>query len=175
MKGIFVAYKNKNSTALYHDPLKLHNHPENDDALFSISPFAEDKDGKINILSDIKECPPSLGIYSLVKYPKILTVFSHPGDNFSYSPDKYNAIIIKPYHSGTLNTSDEALINFCNEAKSKNVPIFAVNIPEGNLYESSKEFIRLGIIPIAASAFPGVYMRLWIAISRNEDLYKTEF
>lgn len=174
-KGIYVAYKNKNSAALFHDPVRLHNHPENDDALYSMRPFAESKNGEVNILAEENENPLALGIFSLIKSPQILTIFSCPGDSFSYSPEKYNAIIIKPYHSGTLNTANESFIEFCKEAKSKNVPIFVVNIPDGNLYESSKEFNKLGIIPIVSSAFPSVYTRLWIAISRNENLYEQKF
>ena len=47
-----------------------------------------------------------------------------------------------------------------------------VNIKEGITYESSKEFDNYKITPLYSNTFVSAYMRLWIGISKNEDLNK---
>ena len=171
--GVFVAYRNDNKPVRFHKGLSLICHREADDAVYSINGdfYAEYDNGNINVFDH--ECGvckyEKNGEFVLCDSPKILVVDACPGDSYEYDLTKYKAIILRPYHSGTLNTASARFRGFCERADKLGIPLFVVNVKEGATYASSKEFGVLKITPIYSSTFVGVYVRLWIAISRGED------
>ncbi len=172
-KGVFVAYQNPNDKKVnIHLGSRLISHLEAKDELFSIDakPYAEINDGKI-----IRFSAPI--VYNVLKenvsfndFSKILVVSSIPGDCFSYNLDGIEATILKPYHSGTLNTENPKLIDFCNSAKAKNIPVILINEKDGTSYESTKGYGELGITAIPSSTLPSVYVKTWLAISLGKDV-----
>ena len=168
-KGVFVAYKNKNDIVRFHKGLELLAHREADDSICSINDndYASVNNGKIEVAGKAESTHTPLGAFELVESPKILVISSYPGDEFAYRLDGYNAVILRPYHSGTLNTSNKKFKTFCESARENNIPVFMVNaLPEEN-YESVKALDELGIIPMLNVPFISLYMRLWIAVSRG--------
>ncbi len=169
--GVFVAYQNENGCVHFHRGEKLLSHREGDDSLFSVDGkfYASLSDGEITVFDTLEERE-GLGAFTLCEGPSILVVDACPGGKYDFNVGNCNAIIFRPYHSGTLNTSNQGFEKFCLSVSEKGVPVFVVNVKEGTTYLSSKEFDRLHIIPLYSSSFISTYVRLWIAISRGEDL-----
>ena len=173
-KGVYVAYANEGENVFFHRGGAVLSHREAEDSVFSVDNkvYGEYVNGSVVVNECVAKAKAAGGVFTLCEKSGILVVNPYPGDMYDYDLDKYGAIILRPYHSGTLNTSSKSFEQFCAEAKKKNIPCFVVNIKEGDAYESSKEFERLGIIPVYTSSFISTYVRLWIAISRGEDLKK---
>lgn len=155
-KGVVISYKNRNEAPKIWNPLTALSYLEGDDRLFSL------ENGK-----EKKILPTD---FTLCENHNILVLNPHPGDSFSYSIKGVKAVILRPYHSGTLNTENEKFKRFCMKANAKNIPVFVVNYPEGATYESSALFTELGIIPLENSTFASVFMKLWIGISLKNNL-----
>lgn len=168
--GVFISYKNANADVYFHNGLNSITHREMDDCVYSIgfSHYAsyDGKSIKINNEYPLPEVSPH-GKLNLIENPQILVIDSHPADVFNYRIDACKSVIIKPYHSGTLNTANDKLQNFCEECRKNRISVYAVNIPAGVTYESSKEFENLGIIPLINSAFCSTYIKIWIDISNS--------
>lgn len=169
--GVFVSYKNsrENMTDI-HIPSEILQYPECSADILSIGgPYAR-CDGKITVLKEKQPAKKGLGAVEYIKNPNILVIDSRPGDGFAYPLDGINAVILKPYHSATLNTASEDFQAFCNKAKSLKIPVYIVNAKSGISYESTKLFADLGIIPLPYGTFIAAYMKIWAAISNKTDI-----
>ncbi len=171
--GVFVSYKNKDENTKIHRATEIVSHVETFDEIYSIDnqPFAV-YDHKIILnpkFKSIHSREPIAGA-EFCHNSGILSVVAMPGDSFCYDLSQYKAVILRPYHSGTLNTSSTEFVSFCKKAKDMEVQLFVVNAPEGVTYNSAESFDDLGLISLKQSAFPSVYMKLWLAISLNEDI-----
>ena len=164
-RGVFVSYKNTNDTVAFHNALETVRHLEADDAVFSLNGkiYAKETSNGIQVVGESASCEKLEAKFA--EFPCILAVESYPANSYSYPLDNCRAVILQPYHSGTLNTDSSAFIAFCERAKKMNVPVYAVNIPEGAAYESSKAFDELGIIPLINTTFASAYVRLWMQLS----------
>lgn len=171
-RGVFVAYRNDNRPVRFHRGISILTHREADDSVYSIGGkhYAELTENGVAVINENEGNDIKAGDFSLCDSPKVLVVDACPGELYEYNVENYNAVILRPYHSGTLNTADGKFEAFCLRADKSGVPVFVVNVKEGETYLSSKEFDRLKIIPVYSSTFVSTYVRLWIAISRDEDL-----
>lgn len=172
--GVFVSYKNCTSNTVdIHIASQMLQHSECSADIFSIDgmPYAQ-YNGAITLSSKKYAAQKGLGYIGYTENSSILVIDSRPGDSFSYSLDGIKAVILKPYHSATLNTSSSALQAFCEKAKSANVPVFVVNVKQGISYESTRLFGKLGIIPLPFSTYISAYMKIWAAVSLGEDIIK---
>lgn len=170
-RGVFVSYKNPDGEHYFHRGDRVVAFLEGDDRLYSLNhkPYALRTKDDIEIL-DAEAAPPSISVSALVPRPKLLCLTASPADGFDYSLDGVNAVILKPYHSGTLNTSNSDFLSFLYEAKEKRIPVFLVNAPVGETYESAKTYREPDIIPLSNTTFAFAYMRLWFGISKGENL-----
>jgi len=160
--GVFVSHRNEGDTKTdLHIATHVLAHGECGAELFSIegTPYAT-YDGNITVHGSLLDTAP-LGVVHYTESSGVLFLTSAPGDTFSYSLDGVRAVLIKPYHSGTLNTASEALKRFCERARERGVPVYAVNVKPGIGYESSKAFDSLGIRPLPYSTAISAYMKLW--------------
>lgn len=172
-KGVYVSYKNPSGEHFFHKGGKTAAFLEGDDRLFSLGhkPYAVWKNEGIEILGE--ETPlPSVSPCELTDRPQILCPTAMPCDSFDYSLQKVKAVILRPYHSGTLNTASADFVDFLKRAKDTGLPVFLCNAPKGETYETAKLYDELGIIPLPDTTFAFVYMRLWFGISRGENLYR---
>lgn len=171
--GVFAVYRNDNQSVRFHKAMSLLTHREGDDSLHSIDDkcFGEFTDKSIAIIDAAEKACDRID-FTLCKHPQILVVNAYPGDSYGYNLDNCKAVILRPYHSGTLDTANEKFEQFCAAAAKKGIPVFVVNVKEGTTYASSKEFDNYKITPLYSNTFVSAYMRLWIGISKNEDLNK---
>ena len=165
-KGVFVSYKNPEGNHFFHRGDRITAFLEGDDRLYSLGhkPFGELLKGEIKIYGEESALTP-LPYTGLSESSDILCITAMPGDGFKYDLTDVRAVIMRPYHSGTLNTESPALINFCQDAKNKEIPVFLVNAPCGITYESTESFSSLNIIPLCDHTFALAYMRLWLELS----------
>ena len=122
--GVFVSYKNEGEkSAHFHLPSLLLQHGEKSADLFSsCNKIVAEYDG--NCIKNLFEPQkvPSNGITDFCEYPGILVVEQRPADSYSYSLKGVNVVILKPYHSATLDTNNKMLKKFCLDAKEKEFP-----------------------------------------------------
>ena len=175
--GVFVSYKNTlDKRVCIHTATRVLSHGECSSELYSIDGEAfafcdpETQDTVLNKCYVTSEQTYGLGAFKYTPASRILLIHSHPADSYSYRLSDYGAVIFYPYHSGTLNTSSDALISFCRSAKEKNIPVFASSIYSSAGYVSTKAFDELGITPLPFCSLPAAYMKCWAAISRNESI-----
>ena len=103
----------------------------------------------------------------------VLAVTAVPGDSFSYDLNGVKAVIMRPYHSGTLNTDSVYFKKFCERAQGMNIPVFAVNVRSGAKYESSVLFENLAVKALPFCSFPAIYIKAWLAKGTQREI--TEF
>ena len=166
-KGVFVSYKNeKEDVAFLHLPshLLLHNELCPDLKSFD-APFAVFDGKEFRILQERNDIGKAFGPTNYADEPDILVIESHPADSFNYFLDNIRAVIIKPYHSSTLNTANKKLAHFCNTANEKGIPVFTYGVREDAEYESAKVFKDLHITLLPHKTFACSYMTLWARIS----------
>lgn len=172
-RGVFVSYKNKNENTKIHVASRVVSHVESFDEIYSIDnqPFAV-YDEKIILNPDFKstESTEPVADAKFNEYSQILSVVAMPGDGFDYDLSKYKAVILRPYHSGTLNTASKAFADFCKRAKESDIPVFVVNVHGGTTYESSKEYENLGITVLPMCSFVAIYVKTWLAISLDKNI-----
>lgn len=180
LKGTFAAYKNRGETPKILHGARLSSHSEGSDSLYDIfsNSVAVYDSGKI-ILNENRDKADSLksrqkclevkgDIFSQLS--GVLAVTAVPGDSFSYDLNGVKAVIMRPYHSGTLNTDSPYFAEFCKKAHEKNIPVFAVNVRDGARYESSVMFDELGIKALPFCSFPAVYIKAWLAQGDEKDI-----
>ncbi len=161
-RGVFVAYKNDNESVFFHNALSVLSHLEEDDRIFSLQNkvYAAATENGITVTGTVAPCD-TLPI-SFDENAGILVVAPHPADTYAYPLAQYRAVLLRPYHSGTLPTDLPAFTAFCERVKAANIPLYAVNIPSGNAYASSKQFEELGITPLYDTTFASAYVKLWM-------------
>ena len=165
--GVFVSYKNDDEEITnIHIPSKILMHSELNANIYSIdkTPFAQ-YDGNFTV-NDTCSCK-SNGITNYSENSQILVVSSTPADNYSYSLEKVKAILFKPYHSATLNTSNEKLVNFCKSATERQIPMYVLGAKSETGYESTRIYKELNIQPLPYGTFISAYMKLWAELSAN--------
>lgn len=171
--GVFVAYKNENETETkIHLGTAVITHAEARDEIFSLGgkPFASVLDGVVT-LGEKEILPNDKDLeVNFTSSPKVLMISSFPGDNFNYSLDGVNAVIIKPYHSGTLDTNNSALLEFCERAKDENVPVFLCNVLGGKAYDSARIYKDLSLTVLPFCTIPAIYIKIWLAVSKKADI-----
>jgi len=171
--GVFIAYKNPREEVKFHSSLDAVTFGEADDRLESIGRkhFANYEKEKIKILKNPKPSESAIDFYLSPK-SDILVITAIPGDSFSYSLNGIKAIIIRAYHSGTLNTDSKYFRDFCALAQKSDIPIFVVSSTNQTPYETVDFYEELGITALCDIPFSAAYIRLWIGVSLNENLKK---
>ncbi len=173
--GVFVSYENsgKEETQI-HLGTRVTSHSEARDEIFSLGDihFATVKDGEVTLNDKMTETVFN-GEDRAVEFlssPQVLIVNSCPGDEFRYNLEGVKAVIIKPYHSGTLNTENPALREFCQRAKDMGVPIFLCNVLGGKTYSSAKTYKDLSLTVLPFCAIPAIYVKIWLSLSLKKDI-----
>ncbi len=174
--GVFVSYRNTlDGPVEFFHATRIISHNEASDVISSLDGISYGSYSKATNLIEFNKTKGldgkgAVGLVDFVLNPKILFINSVPGDSFDYDLNKYNAVLIKPYHSGTLNTKNAKFVEFCKRAKEKNVPIFIPNVRDGKNYDSTVLFDSLSLVVLPLSTIPAIYVKLWIAISLKTDL-----
>lgn len=172
-KGIYVSYKNDGEDKVnIHRATHILSHGECSADLYSITekPFAVYEKGEITVSGETAPGGSPLGAVKFSDCSGVLVVESHPGDSFSYSLEGVKAILLRPYHSATLNTACERFHAFCKRAKEADIPVFLVNSKAGITYESTSLFSELSIRALPYGTYVSAYMKIWAAVSLGENV-----
>lgn len=164
-RGVFVAYKNGSDAVTFHNALSVLTHLEAGDTLFSLQNkvYAVATENGITVTGTADTCETLPVNFS--ENADILVVTPHPADTYAYPIEQYSAVILRPYHSGTFPTDVPTFTAFCERAKAAGVPVYAVDIPHGTTYASSKQFDTLGITPLYDTTFVSAFVKLWMQLS----------
>lgn len=149
-KGVYVAYANDNEKVEFHQGNRVVMFKEADDKVYSL-PHTE-----VNS---------ALGRYKLTENSGTLVITISPGAVYNYNLDGIKAIILRTYHSGTVNIKSREFLDFVAGAKEKNIPVYLVNLKKGVNYEGVKEYETAGIEILPFCSFPSIYMKAWIGSS----------
>lgn len=174
--GVFVSYRNSCDGPIeIFNATTLLSHNEIRDEICALDGAFATYSKTTDALTFANTCLPingkgAVGSAQFVCDPKILLLNSVPGDNFNYDLSRYNAVLIKPYHSGTLNTENERLVEFCKKAKEMNIPIFVPNVKGGKNYQSTENYDNLSLVVLPLSATPAIYVKIWLAVSLNKNV-----
>ncbi len=101
-----------------------------------------------------------------------------PYPNFLY-PDiskKTKAVLHESFHSGTVCTNSLSLEKFCEELRRNNINIYLLGNADKNIYDSTREYEKLGLCALPFAANVAMYMKLWIILSHGLDtklMYKS--
>lgn len=171
--GVYVSYKNDDEQDVrIHTATHILSHGECSANLYPITekPFALYKNGELIPYGTALSGGNALGAISYSDFSRVLVIGSCPGDSFSYNLDGVRAVVLRPYHSATLNTASESFSAFCRKARELDIPVFLVNSKEGITYESTSLFSALGITPLPYGTFASAYMKIWAAVSLGKDI-----
>ena len=152
--GVYIAYSNDNKKVEFHQGNRVIMFNEADDKVYSLPPVT------------VKS---SLGKYELSENSETLVITISPGAIYDYDLDGVKAIILRPYHSGTVNIRSQAFLDFIKKAKQKNIPVYLVNLKRGVNYEGVREYEKAGIEILPFCSFPSIYVKAWIGNSINCD------
>ena len=153
-KGVFVAYSNDNEKVEFHQGNRVIMFNEADDKVYSLSSTSVNS---------------ALGKYQLKKNSNTLVITITPGEDYNYNLDGIKAVILRPYHSGTVNIKSHEFLGFIKKAKQKNIPVYLINLKKGLNYEGVREYEKAGIDVLPFCAFPSIYMKSWIGNSIECD------
>lgn len=174
-KGVYACYANEMDGGVdIHCATRMLRHPELSDKIYSYngSPYAVYRHGKVEkcpnfVPSSVGEpCGPVEFCYN----PGLLTILVTPTEQYSYDLSEYRAVMLLPYHSGTLNTADPRFEEFCLKAKELGIPIFLPDVPHSGTYDSMRAYERLGINVLPGITSTSVGVKIWIASSLNTDI-----
>lgn len=178
-RGVFTAYKNDSDNPKIHRASRLQNHLAYDDKLYSIDDkyYGEFIGEEFRKNSDYSEKSDELRLDFIPKFSAdspILKITPYVGMRFPENLDNVKAILLESYHSGTINTSNQELKNFCQSAKALSIPVFLTGSKAGFFYESKKLYSELGINVLPPAAPTAAYIKLWLLseyYNSSEDIF----
>lgn len=100
----------------------------------------------------------------------VMYIKATPGMIYPEIPCDIKCILLEGYHSGTLCTNkidSNQLINFTENAKQKNIPVFLTGMSRGIAYESTASYEKLGIRVLQPASPITMYCKAWIIVDNN--------
>ena len=175
--GVYISYRNEGDTVTHiHYGTRAYSHLEISDSVYSISDryYATVKDGKVTLNPHYRGSEKAVQntSYEFAVDSGVLVVSSVPGDNYSYSLEGKKAVLLRPYHSGTVNTASNDFKAFCMRAKDAGIPVFLPRADIETVYASTELFNDLEIKYLPCMTFISAYVKLWIAVSIGADVTK---
>ncbi len=170
-RGVFVSYKNNSENIKFHIATRILSHNECFDEIHSFDRqhYAEYDGEKVVLNPDChyENTDSCISDSYYENESRVLVLTAVPGEKYQYNFHEYDAVIIKPFHSGSLNTNDNKFCRFCNSMRVSKVSVFVTGVHGGVTYESLKPYEKLGLNVLPLSSFPAIYMKLWLAVSRQ--------
>ncbi len=160
--GVFVTYQNNDKRRYVHRGVRLLESDVYTDDVKSVcnSIYGEFTENGF-VLKDKNLSFESFPKVTLNKYcESILSIRAAVGLNYREIPENTQAVIHSTYHSGTLNTQNEALFL---EAIDKNIPVFVTGSGDVS-YESAVKFNALNIKSLPKMSPLCAYVKMWLII-----------
>lgn len=99
----------------------------------------------------------------------IMRIEPYTGMSYPELKPSVKYILMGSYHSGTVNTCSREALAFYKEARDRGVKVFLTGVSQGESYESTKDFDRLGIIPVRNISPIAAYVKLWLSVASDID------
>lgn len=165
ISGVYVGYQNTGSMPETHRADKLLAHePYSDDVRSLGGCFGYYENDKF-VRTDISDTTLNgLGKITFSKFSPVLHLNAHPGMVFP-NTDEIKAVLFSAYHSGTLPTQNSEFMHFCKDCNERKIPLYLVGMKEGNRYESTRVFEKLGINILPEVTPIYAYVELWSKFS----------
>lgn len=173
LEGVYISYKNSGQPARLYPAKTVCSHPEASDEVRCLCGeyAAEYSGGSLEPCAGFEpprvKKPPFDTVFPL--YSAAEALFVHPGKSIAPCRPGTRAVLLRPFHSGTLPTGSAEFRNFCRGCAMRGIKLFVCDVPRGRQYESSLSFDELGIIPLPGASFIPVYTALWLASSLEGD------
>ena len=170
--GVFTAYKNSGENPKIHRASRLLAHNAYDDKVFSIFDefYGEISSHKFIKNNSYAEYADEISMpinCRIGKISDVVKITPYPSMIYPMLDESIKAVLFEGYHSGTLNTSGNAFAEFCETAKTKNIPVFLTGACKGFYYESKTLFDSLGIKVLPPAAPIAMYIKLWLLDREN--------
>lgn len=172
--GVFVSYKNTSDNFVtIHNGYYLLEHASYDDSLYSLENLyvahvsRDDQhitynEDYIPYMSGTNIKSIKLQFRSFKQNKSILRIKAHPDMVYPKLSDDIKYVLYETYHSGTINTKDEAFIKFHQECRDKNITIFLVGVDKDINYESMSVYKELRLIVLPKMTPIVAYIKLWL-------------
>lgn len=147
-KGVFISYKNtKEEFARIHRAIRAMPHMPYSDDLRSLDnrPYGIITFGEFVKNPDYYESAEEFKRLDAPVKKSVLYLRPYVGIIYPESLEKYKAVLLEGYHSGTIRTEGSEIKKFCETAKKSGIPVYLTGAEEGFNYESKREFENLGI------------------------------
>lgn len=171
--AVGIAYCNTGDSPKIYNALGIYNHRPFDDSLYE-RPY----DAYAKAIAPVLRKCSVIGCFAPDSICKSGTCFdttcpvcffqSMPGIRY-HLPDGARAVLIRAYHSGTINTKSPSLLALAEQAAHKKIPIYLTGISaESTDYDSKAVYESLRIIPLPEYSPIVAYMYLWFKYSRRD-------
>ena len=174
-KGVFVSYKNTGESLKIHRASRLLAHSAYSDSVFSVfdAHYGEISENTFIKNIDYKELEYEIDFSDKVENissSKVLKINPYVGFVYPDLDDLgVKAVLLEGYHSGTLNTENRDLKEFCENAQRLNIPVFLTGACKGFFYESKLMFDKLKIKVLPPASPIAMYIKLWLADENDFD------
>ena len=171
--AVGIAYCNTGDAPKIYNALGIYNHRPFDDSLYErpYDAYAEAIAPVLRECSVISHVTPDSICTSGTFFDAACPVCffqSMPGIRY-HLPDGARTVLIRAYHSGTINTKSPSLLALAEQAAHKKIPIYLTGISaESTDYDSKAVYESLGIIPLPEYSPIVAYMYLWFKYSRRD-------
>lgn len=157
-----TAYRNPTTTAVtLHHANRFYLQPElAEEVIGAAPPAAVFENGEVTLVD--AAVPDRLPMTN--RYPahsRVLMATAVPGMGYPYALEGIKAVLFRPYHSGTLNTADQMLTEFCKKAQNNRIPLYISATGHDADYDSTAAYAALGIEVLPPCTLAEAYMRLW--------------
>lgn len=173
--GVFVSYKNHGDVPRIHRASRLLAHDEFSDDVYSVKNqfygcFMNGAFVKNSRYQEKDDEAQPFGEITLSKSnEKIAVIHQYVGFKYGEPSGSTKAVIIKPYHSGTLCTDSDDFRAFTASMKKKNIPCFLCGAENKTIYESAGVFEECGIKILPRASFISQYIKLWLCAEAGRD------
>ncbi len=172
--GVFVSYQNTGEPLRIHRGTRLLASAAFSDGVYSIldaylgtflegQPFLKNPDYR-----EREDGSAPIGADSLSADCKdILRLCPYPGNPYPTLGPEVQYVLHETYHSGTLNLTAPCARRFFEQASTAGVRVFLTGVSREHAYESTKDFERLGLVPLVGIAPIAAYIKLWMLSTAN--------
>ena len=169
-RGVFAAYRNRWEEVTIHRASRMENHITYDDCIYSVDGnyygrYVNGVFQKNHSYTEREDEIPVLESCWSGDCSDVCWITPYPGFDWDISLKGRRAILIKTYHSGTMNTEHPKLRKMLQAAGDASVPVFLVGAAEPVAYESSRAYGEMGVHLLGTMSPPAAYMKLAMGLA----------
>lgn len=177
--GVFVSYQNTGENPLIHRATRLQPLVPYSDYVASVqnrwygifknghyisNSEYDVKNGQVTMFSEVDE------VQLKEDASEILWIHPFVGMTYPIVGEPVQAVLHSSYHSGTI-CVENPLKAFMEQMQERQIPVYLTGLLTGeNAYETVKEYVKMGMIPLQTSSEVAQFCKLWLALSNGFDV-----